>query len=133
MRRLLGILVGLFVSPGNGSVSGDSEVNLTSHEEFETISDPDTQTGWYDAAGYENGDKCAWDFASGNGTTTLNNSGVFEMQMEYSNASRSCVNTYSRTPTPPTPGPTPTISSYSPSSGAVGTRSAPAISRAPMD
>src|SRR5581483_7547022 len=78
--------------------------------------------GWYDSAGYEIGDKCAWDFPSGNGTTTLNNSGVFEMQLEYSNASKSCVNTYSNTPTPPPPPATPTITRFSPSSGAVGTR-----------
>jgi hypothetical protein len=97
----------------NGSLSGDSEVNLTSHEEFETITDPQAGNGWYDSSGYEIGDKCAWDFSSG--TTSLNNGGVFEVQTEYSNASSSCVNSYG------TVSSAPTVSGFSPTSGAVGT------------
>ena len=108
----------------NGNVNADSLVNVTSHEEFESITDPQPASGWTDAAGYEIGDKCAWDFSAG--LTHLNNGGTFEVQTEYSNATSSCVNTYgsvSPTPTPthaptntptprptntPTPGPTST-------------------------
>ncbi|HLJ80430.1 MAG TPA: hypothetical protein VKT52_03015, partial [Ktedonobacterales bacterium] len=92
----------------NGNVNGDSEVNLTSHEQAESITDPyPPGNGWIDAAGYEIGDKCAWDFSSG--LTHMNNGGTFEVQTEYSNASHSCVNSYGTTPTPtPTTPPTPT-------------------------
>lgn len=93
----------------NGNVNGDSEANLTSHEESESITDPQAGNGWVDNAGYEIGDKCAWDFSSG--LTHLNNGGTFEVQTEYSNATSSCVNTYDSTPTPtprPTNTPTPT-------------------------
>ena len=97
----------------NGNVNGDSEVNLTSHEEFEAITDPQPSSGWTDTTGYEIGDKCAWDFSAG--LTHLNNGGTFEVQTEYSNASSSCVNTYG------TVSSAPTISSFTPTSGAVGT------------
>jgi hypothetical protein len=93
----------------NGNVNGDSEANLTSHEQFESITDPQAGNGWLDAAGYEIGDKCAWDFSAG--LTHLNNGGTFEVQTEYSNATSSCVNSYGSvsTPTPTnTPSATPT-------------------------
>jgi uncharacterized protein (TIGR03437 family) len=97
----------------NGNVDGDSEVNLTSHEQSESITDPQPSSGWVDAAGYEIGDKCAWDFSFG--TTTLG-SHQYEIQTEYSNASSSCVNSYGTVG-----GGAPTVSSFSPTSGAVGT------------
>ncbi len=78
-------------SSPNGNVAGDSLANVTSHEQFEAITDP-RLNAWYDSAGYEIGDKCAWDFSKG--YTYLNNGGVFELQTEYSNASHSCVNSY---------------------------------------
>ena len=82
---------GVTTSP-NGNVQGDSLANITSHEQFESITDPNTSSGWIDSSGYEIGDKCAWDFSAG--TTSLNNSGTFELQTEYSNSSHSCVNGY---------------------------------------
>jgi hypothetical protein len=36
-------------------------VSVVAHELEETLSDPDLN-GWYDSAGAENGDKCAWTF-----------------------------------------------------------------------
>ena len=27
---------------------------------MEAITDPDTETGWYDSSGFENGDECAY-------------------------------------------------------------------------
>ena len=74
----------------NGNAAADSEVNLTSHEQAEAITDPYPGYGWVDSAGYEIGDKCAWDFSAG--TTSLNNGGVFELQTEYSDATSLCVN-----------------------------------------
>ena len=76
----------------NGSAVGDSLANITSHEQFESITDPNTTNGWMDSSGYEIGDKCAWDFSGG--TTALNNGGSFELQTEYSNSSHSCVNAF---------------------------------------
>ena len=79
-------------SSPNGDLAGDSLANVTSHEQFEAITDPQPSSGWVDSSGYEIGDKCAWDFSAG--YTYLNNGGAFELQTEYSNASSSCVNSY---------------------------------------
>jgi hypothetical protein len=48
------------VQTPNGNADADTEVSPTSHEVMEAITDPDTVTGWYDAAGFENGDECAY-------------------------------------------------------------------------
>ena len=53
------IAFGTVQSP-NGNVDGDVETSPTSHEIMEAITDPDTVTGWYDQAGFENGDECAY-------------------------------------------------------------------------
>ena len=74
----------------NGDPQGDSLVSVTSHEQAEAITDPQLNA-WYDRAGYEIGDKCAWNFSQG---YTYLNGGTFEIQTEYSNASHSCVNAY---------------------------------------
>ena len=44
----------------NGNVDADVEISPTSHELAEAITDPDVNTGWYDAQGFENGDECAY-------------------------------------------------------------------------
>ncbi len=75
----------------NGNLAGDSLANVTSHEQFEAITDPQAGNGWLDSSGQEIGDKCAWDFSAG--LTNLNGQS-FELQTEYSNASSSCVNSY---------------------------------------
>ena len=46
----------------NGNPDADTEVSPTSHEINEAITDPDTETGWYDSTGNENGDDCAYVF-----------------------------------------------------------------------
>jgi hypothetical protein len=38
--------------------------NVTAHEASEARSDPASPGAWYDAAGEENGDKCAWTFGA---------------------------------------------------------------------
>jgi len=79
----------------NGS-DADATLNVTSHEQNETITDPDGNA-WFDRAGYENGDKCAWYFGNQLSSTSsgsynqLINTHPYELQEEYSNASRSCV------------------------------------------
>jgi hypothetical protein len=76
----------------------DATINVTSHEHNETITD-EQGNAWYDLEGYENGDKCAWNFGSQIGSTShgnynqLINGDPYELQLEYSNAHRTCVQT----------------------------------------
>ena len=56
------------VETPNGNADADTEVSPTSHEIMEAITDPDTQTGWYDSSGYENGDECAYVYGATQGT-----------------------------------------------------------------
>lgn len=44
----------------NGNPDADTEISPTSHEIMESITDPDTEGGWYDQYFYENGDECAY-------------------------------------------------------------------------
>ena len=57
-----------FVQTPNGNRDADTEVSPTSHEIMEAITDPDTETGWYDSSGFENGDECAYVFGPTQGT-----------------------------------------------------------------
>ena len=61
--------------------------NVSAHELAEMLTDPQLNA-WYDAAGYENGDKCAWDFSLGN-TTFTNNANAWRLQAEWSNRANS--------------------------------------------
>jgi len=45
------------------SNDADATINVTSHEHSETITDA-LGNAWYDRRGYENGDKCAWNFGT---------------------------------------------------------------------
>ncbi|MGZ4431023.1 MAG: hypothetical protein ACXVYV_05185, partial [Gaiellales bacterium] len=51
---------GVPVSP-NGDMDADSTINVASHEHMEAVTDP-MLNAWYDPSGFENGDKCAWNF-----------------------------------------------------------------------
>ncbi|MEA2684250.1 MAG: hypothetical protein QOK05_2578 [Chloroflexota bacterium] len=68
------------------------------HEYAEAVTDPDVSTGWIDASGQENGDKCAW-INSGSGASrniTLS-TGSFPIQTLWSNKAGTlggCVATY---------------------------------------
>jgi hypothetical protein len=99
----------------------DATLNVTSHEHNEAITDFQLNA-WYDAARYENGDKCAWDFGAVTGPNggqynqTINGHHYY-LQREYSNDGHACLQTYT---VPPPPGP-PTVSSFAPASGPVGT------------
>lgn len=72
----------------------DATINLVSHEHIESITDP-LLSAWYDQAGFEIGDKCAWRFGQplgstgGSGTDTDYNeqigTGEYYLQEEWSN------------------------------------------------
>jgi hypothetical protein len=74
----------------------DPTINVASHEHNEAITDPDG-SAWYDLAGYEDGDKCAWIFGSSIGSTSsggynqLINGHPYELQMEWSNYDHGCI------------------------------------------
>jgi hypothetical protein len=74
----------------------DATINVTSHEHNEAITDA-LGTAWYDRRGYENGDKCAWNFGtqlgggSGAQYNQLINGHTYELQQEWSNKRSGCV------------------------------------------
>jgi hypothetical protein len=73
----------------------DATINVTSHEHNETITD-EQLNAWYDRAGYEDGDKCAWIFGSFRGPNgaeynEIINGHTYWLQEEWSNATRRCV------------------------------------------
>jgi hypothetical protein len=57
----LGNCAAQIASSPNGDPGADAMVSVMAHELEETATDPQG-TGWYDSAGNENGDKCAWNF-----------------------------------------------------------------------
>ena len=75
----------------NKDLNGDSLTSITSHEQFEAVTDP-LGAGWLDSLGYEIGDKCNATFS--NNYTKLNNGGIFEIQEEFSDATGTCTNTF---------------------------------------
>jgi hypothetical protein len=78
---------------GAGSVNSPGTLDGVSivggHEQAETETDPQPNTGWLDSSGAENGDKCAW-------TNLINNpnAGGYPTQPLWSNATSSCVQSY---------------------------------------
>jgi hypothetical protein len=58
-----GNFLGGLQSP-NHNLDGDTETSPLSHEINEAITDPNVYNGWYDSAGYENGDECAYVWGS---------------------------------------------------------------------
>jgi hypothetical protein len=75
---------GTIESPNfNGSASStdaDVEVSPLSHEIMESITDPNTDNGWFDAIGNENGDDCAYVFGNGTWTDMGGTPGMFYNQ-----------------------------------------------------
>ena len=76
----------------------NTAVNVVSHELFETITDPGVgfnDNAWYDAAGYEIGDKCAYIWGptfvtNGQGDISTGPADNYLVQEEYSNAASDC-------------------------------------------
>ena len=98
----------------NGSWA-DSTINVASHEHNEAVTDPEG-SAWYDSAGNEDGDKCAWNFGTAPGPSgaqynqTINGDHYY-LQQEWDNASSGCV--LHAAPTAPAP----VVSTFSPGSG----------------
>lgn len=59
----------------NANPAGDAMVNVVAHELEEAVTDPDLDA-WYDNAGAENADKCAWKFGT---TATLPGGAKYNM------------------------------------------------------
>jgi serine protease len=80
-------------SCGSGSVNSggtlDGVTIVGGHEQGETETDPQPNTGWLDSGGSENGDKCAW-----TGLENNPNAGGYPTQPLWSNATASCVQSY---------------------------------------
>lgn len=76
------------------SPDGDASANLTSHELTEAITDP-LINAWYDSAGEEIGDKCAWNFGAaswdGGQANEMWNGHFYDVQLEYDNHKSGCV------------------------------------------
>ena len=85
--------------PDAGSSCGQGTVNkpgtldgvsiVAGHEQGETEGDPQPSSGWIDASGGENGDKCAWTGLQNNPSTAN-----FPTQPLWSNANNGCVQSY---------------------------------------
>ncbi len=72
-----------------GTVTGHSQglaalANVSAHELSEARTDPSTPGAWYDSAGEENGDKCAWTFNVP--YVTFSDGTKWKVQGEWSNA-----------------------------------------------
>jgi hypothetical protein len=84
------VAFGAIQSPNNDA-DADVEISPTSHEIMEAITDPDVSTGWYDNAGFENGDECAYVYGTplgGSAGTFFNqtiNGHSYLTQEEFSN------------------------------------------------
>jgi hypothetical protein len=78
-----------------GVYDADQAINAISHEWNESVTDP-AGGSWYDVNGYENGDKCAWNFGNAKGqqgklyNQVINGTDYF-VQQEWSNQSSGCV------------------------------------------
>lgn len=77
-----------------GDQYADSVINSLSHEQFESVTDPQSH-GWYDGdpSGGEIGDKCETTFGSTDGSganVTLNNGHGYVLQEEYSDLAGGC-------------------------------------------
>ena len=86
---------GVIETPNNNP-DADTEISPTSHEVNELITNPDnngaTASGWFDVAGFENGDECAFIYGAPQGTpgqffNQVINGNHYLTQEEFSNSS----------------------------------------------
>jgi hypothetical protein len=72
----------------NGDAAADSIINTTSHEQWETITDPNTGDGWVAADGDEGSDQCNFSFGTtdAGGADVRINGHPYIVQKEWSNA-----------------------------------------------
>ena len=80
-----------FTKSPNGNLDADSEISTSSHEHFESATDPNG-TAWYDARGYEDGDKCAYNYGTiaVNGSNMTLNGHPYIIQREWRNDTSGC-------------------------------------------
>jgi hypothetical protein len=80
-----------FTSP-NGAPDADLEIDVTSHEQFESITDPAGVAWFSDLDGEEIADKCASSFGPGaaDGSNVILNGNPYVVQGEWSNAQAGC-------------------------------------------
>lgn len=84
-------------SPYPNDDGADTVINVVSHEQNETMTDP-LGNAWFDSSGYENGDECAWLSLPthyngiGDYSQTINKD-QYLMQFEWSNRAGTCVGT----------------------------------------
>ena len=84
---------GVHTSPNN-DIDADSTINLITHEQFESATDP-FYTAWYGSSQYydEISDKCVWQFGppDRHGGDVFWHGHPYEVQLEWDNAKSSCV------------------------------------------
>lgn len=77
----------------NHDLDADSTINVTSHEQMETVTDP-YLNAWYDVSDNEIGDKCAWTFGrlafDGGQADAEWNGHFYIVQQEWSNIRAGC-------------------------------------------
>jgi len=78
-------------APNSGAFA-DSVVNLVSHEEFETVTDPYVDGWFYQDYNHEIGDQCSWKFGAvaSDGSNLVLNSHKYLVQEEWSNQVGGC-------------------------------------------
>ncbi len=85
---------GVSTTPNN-DIDADSTINVTSHEQMESVTDPEPNSAWADSSGAEIGDKCAWMFGSltldGNKANVQFNGHFYIVQQEFDNKVDGCV------------------------------------------
>lgn len=82
---------GVIESPNNNP-DADTEISPSSHEIMESMTDPDTNSGYFDLFGNENGDECAYRFGTTSGApgaffNQVINGHRYMTQLEFSNRS----------------------------------------------
>jgi len=84
-----------FIVSPNGNFDADSVISITSHEQFEAVTDP-LLNAWYDGSGNENCDKCAYyeGALASAGSNHNFNGHPYITQLEWSNAVSGCDQLY---------------------------------------
>lgn len=74
------------------SLGADSEVNILTHEIYETMTDPmlNNRWGWVDSTYSEIGDKCIWASKAASTQLSLANGTTWTVQTEWSNSVSGC-------------------------------------------
>ena len=119
---LVASCAGQIAASPNSNINADAMASVIAHELVETASDP-LGNAWYDGAGYENADKCSWDFGTDSDKTTLASGAIkntiiggrdYLIQQNVEANTNICLLTASARPSAPT------ITSFTPTSSTVG-------------